>query len=48
MTTQKVTVVEIQDDNITTNERADIPKDCYFADLSPLNIDVVVVIGVRF
>ena len=46
--TQKVTVVEIQDDNITTNEalskdeRADIPEDCYFADLSPLNINVEV------
>ena len=44
--TQKVTVVEIQDDNITTNEalpkdeRADLPNDCYFAELSPLNIDV--------
>ena len=46
--TQKATVVEIQDDNITTNEalskdeRADIPEDCYFADLSPLNINVEV------
>ena len=46
--TQKVTVVEIQDVNITTNkalskdERVDIPEDCYFADLSPLNIDVEV------